>query len=251
MSQKEKEKEKEKDKEKPAKVPQTPGQWLWGWTKTIAVTITAWFILSSFVVQAFHIPSGSMERTLLIGDVLFVNKALYGAEIPFVHKHLPSVREPRRGEIVVFRSPIEDLTVVKRLVGLSGDTMAMVDGKLFRNGKPLDEPYVVRAPEESPTDPTTAGQMRQWQTPYFVGGDPARYRPDAHNWGPLVIPHDSLMMMGDNRDESFDSRFYGFVPRSNLKGSPLIIYFSYDPSSWRPLPFVTAIRWGRLLSRPR
>lgn len=224
--------------------------WAWGWAKSISVALVVWFTFSTFLVKAFRISSGSMEHTLLVGDFLFVNKALYGAEVPLLGKHLPALREPRRGDIVVFRSPIEDSILVKRLIGGPGDTVGMVDGRVTRNGQQLDESYIVRAellPEAERPEP----EMRGWQLPYLIGKDPAAYQPTVRNWGPLVVPRDSFFMLGDNRDGSRDSRFWGFVPRRNIQGSPLVVYFSYDPSHWRPLPFLTAIRWGRLLSRPR
>jgi len=102
------------------------GKWLWDWAKSIAVALVVWFFLRTFLVEAFRIPSGSMENTLLIGDFLFVNKLLYGAEVPLLHKRLPAVREPRRGEILVFDSVEEEgLKVVKRLIGIPGDTLSM------------------------------------------------------------------------------------------------------------------------------
>ena len=223
--------------------------WAWGWAKSIFVALLVWFTLSTFLVKAFRISSGSMERTLLVGDFLFVNKALYGAEVPLLGKHLPAVREPRHGDIVVFRSPIEDSTLVKRLIGAPGDTVGMVDGRVIRNGHPLDEPYVVHT--ELPPEALGPEPEMRWQLPFLTGKDPAAYQPTVRDWGPLVVPRDSFLMLGDNRDGSRDSRFWGFVPRRNIQGSPLVVYFSYDPSHWRPLPFITAIRWGRLLTRPR
>jgi signal peptidase I len=225
--------------------------WAWGWTKSIIIALAVWFVFSSFLIQAFHIPSNSMERTLLVGDVLFVNKALYGAEVPLTKMHLPAIREPKRNDIVVFHSPIEDLTLVKRLVGLPGDTLSMVEGKLFRNSVALDEPYAVNDPSV-PEDPVEhMEKMKQWQLPYLVSNvDREGYHPNRHNWGPIVVPNGMLMMLGDNRDHSLDCRFYGFVPRGNLRGTPLFIYFSYDKNSYKPLPIVTAIRWNRLFSHP-
>src|ERR1041384_2215319 len=120
--------------------------WAWEWTKSIVVALLVWFLLRTFLVEAFRIPSGSMENTLLIGDFLFVNKALYGAEVPFIHKRLPAVREPHRNDILVFDSVEEEgLKVVKRLIGMPGDTLSMHDGELFRNGKPVSEPWAIRA----------------------------------------------------------------------------------------------------------
>ena len=86
---------------------------------------------------------------------------------------------------------------------------------------------------------------------WFVGADPASYAPDVHDWGPIVVPHDSLWMMSDNRDESRDARFWGFTPRGNVRGTPMIIYYSWDASSYRPLPFFTATRWSRIFHIPR
>src|SRR5678816_605688 len=117
------------------------GVWLWEWVKSISVALVVWFFLRTFLVEAFRIPSGSMENTLLVGDFLFVNKLLYGAEVPLVHKRLPPVREPRRGEILVFDSVEEEgLKVVKRLIGVPGDTLEMRESILYRNGKRVDEP---------------------------------------------------------------------------------------------------------------
>lgn len=223
--------------------------WAWGWAKSIVVALVVWFTLSTFLVKAFRISSGSMEHTLLVGDFLFVNKAVYGSEVPLLGTHLPAVREPRHGDIVVFRSPIEDSTLVKRLIGEPGDTVGMVDGRVFRNGQQLDEPYVLRT--ELPPDALHPEPEMRWQSPYLVGKDPATYQPTLRDWGPLLVPRDSFLMLGDNRDGSRDGRFWGFVPRRNIQGSPLLVYFSYDPTHWRPLPFITAIRWGRILTRPR
>jgi signal peptidase I len=93
-------------------------------------------------------------------------------------------------------------------------------------------------------------KMRQWQSRYLVGRNPADYSPDLQDWGPIVVPPDSLFMMGDNRDNSYDGRYWGFLPRKNVRGTPLIVYYSYDPDSWRPLPFLTAIRWKRIFTHP-
>src|SRR5689334_2854710 len=116
---------------------------LWEWTKIFWISVAIFLILQTFIVQAFKIPSGSMEHTLLVGDFLLVNKMAYGAEIPFTHKRLPALREPRRGDVIVFEAP-EDLTktYVKRLVGVPGDTLEMKDGVLLRNGIKLTEDYV-------------------------------------------------------------------------------------------------------------
>ena len=232
--------------------------WLWDWAKSIGVALVVWLFLRTFLVEAFHIPSGSMEKTLLVGDWLFVNKALYGAEVPFIHKHLPAVRQPRVGDIVVFDSrdapevgEFAGIKVVKRLIGMPGDTLAMRGGQLYRNGQARPEPYVQHINLQESAPPPMRDYMRRWQLPHVVGHDTVDYHPDVQDWGPIVVPRDSLFVMGDNRENSLDSRYWGFLPRENLRGSPMFIYFSYDPESYRAMPFLTAVRWGRIFSGVR
>lgn len=221
------------------------------WVRAAAWAIGIWLLLSTFIVQAYFIPSPSMETTLMVGDVLFVNKFLFGAKIPFINAHLPAFRQPRRGDIVVFISPIEDSILVKRLIGVPGDTLQMKAGVLYRNGKALEEPYAQSLNPDFSEDSVTRGEMRALQLPHYIGPDAAHYLPDVHEWGPIVVPHDSLWMMGDNRDSSRDARFWGFTPRTNVRGTPIIIYYSWDATSYRPLPFFTATRWGRIFHVPR
>ena len=220
------------------------------WTRTILGALAIYFVVQAFILQAFRIPSGSMEDTLLVGDWLFVNKALYGPKVPLTNIHLPALSEPQRGGIVVFQSPIqEELNLVKRVIGVGGDTLAMRDGQLFLNGERRPEPYAKHAnPAGDASDPG----MR-WQARHLAAGsvDPALYHPTRDDWGPLVVPPGRFFMMGDNRDASYDSRYYGFVQRNLIKGKPLFIYYSYDPRSPRPLPFLTAIRWYRIGSSIR
>ncbi|MFQ6046764.1 MAG: signal peptidase I [Gemmatimonadales bacterium] len=226
----------------------TPGQTTREWIKSILIALVIWFFLRSLLVEAFRIPSGSMENTLLVGDFLFVNKALYGAEIPVVGTRLPAFRDPKRFDIVVFNSPIQKgISVVKRVVGMPGDTVAMEGNVLYLNGNPLDEPYALRTdPLNDPEDP----RMRQAQLPYLVLRDRRTYRPTLKNWGPLVVPPDSFWVMGDNRDNSLDSRYWGMLGRDRIKGRPLFIYYSFDKNGVLPLPFLTAVRWARLFSTP-
>ena len=94
-------------------------------------------------------------------------------------------------------------------------------------------------------------KMRQWQLPHVVGRDTASYQPDLQDWGPIVVPADSFFMMGDNRDSSYDGRYWGFLPRENVRGRPLVVYYSYDNTSWRSWPMITAVRWGRIFTTPR
>lgn len=220
------------------------------YAESIIVAVLLALVIRTFVVQAFKIPSGSMEDTLAIGDHILVNKFIYGAKIPFVDATLPEVREPRRGDIVVFDSPNEPLKVVKRLIGVPGDTLEMVHGVVIRNGAKLDEPYVQNLSPDETAGPYYRAEMRSWQVRYLIGRDTAGYAPDLHDWGPVVVPRDSLFVMGDNRDSSYDGRYWGFLPRANVRGTPLFIYYSYDMRSWRPLKPLTAIRWGRFFSHP-
>jgi signal peptidase I len=222
------------------------------WGRSAGVALVVWLLLRTFVIQAFHITSGSMEGTLLTGDVLFVARPLYGAEVPFTGRHLPAIREPRHGDLVVFESvETPGLDVVKRVIGLPGDTVAMRGGVLYRDHQPVPEGYASYSRPGVPDPPGARDQMRSWQEPRLVERPPGAYHPDRNTWGPVVVPPESLFVMGDNRDDSYDGRFWGFLPRRNLRGEPLVVYYSFDPASWRPLPFLTAVRWSRLLTVPR
>ncbi len=221
------------------------------WSRALLLAIAAWLVIRTLVVEAYRIPSGSMEGTLLDGDFLLVNKAIYGAEVPLLGLRLPAWREPRRGDLLVFDSVEEPgKRVVKRLVGLPGDTLEMRGGSLLVNGVPLPEPYARHDYVEKSESPESRLRMRAWQVRYLVGRDPTGYDPDLQDWGPLLVPRDSLFVLGDNRDNSYDGRYWGFVPRSHVRGRPLVIYFSYDPSAGR-LPFLTAVRLGRMFTVPR
>lgn len=230
---------------------QTANEAIWEWTKSILIAVLVWLFLRTFLVEAFRIPSGSMENTLLIGDFLFVNKAIYGPQVPFTHWYLPAFREPVRNDILVFDSVEEDgLKVVKRLIGVPGDTLSMKEGALYRNGRPVDEPYARHDNPGKSESPEYRQKMHDWQVKHLVG-DTTGYQPDLQEWGPIVVPPDSFFMMGDNRDLSYDGRYWGFLPRTNVRGTPLVIYYSFDPSSWKMLPPITAIRWNRIFTRPR
>ncbi|HXF95016.1 MAG TPA: signal peptidase I [Gemmatimonadales bacterium] len=223
------------------------------WAKSIGVALVIWVLLTSYLVEAFRIPSPSMENTLLVGDFLFVEKLVYGGQFQIPRTgirflRVPGYGEPRRDGIVVFRS-VEDstpnLNVVKRLVGMPGDTLQMVRDTLIRNGEVLPEPYVLRLSSGlQPDEPFRLRQMREWQLPHYVGPDPAGYRPTTHDWGPIVVPPGHYFVMGDNRDASYDSRYWGFLPRSHIVGRPLFIYFSIATDPLR-------IRWNRIFRRPR
>jgi len=230
--------------------PKSFRRWAWEWVKSIAVALVIWLFLRTLLVEAFRIPSSSMEHTLLVGDFLFVNKALYGAEVPLVHAHLPAFREPHRLDIVVFDSKTQEgVKVVKRLIGMPGDTLEMKSAVLYRNGGAQAESYIEHVDSlADPADP----EMRAWQVAYLLPEvDRASYHPSRDNWGPLVVPPGQYFVMGDNRDNSYDSRYWGFVDRRVIRGRPLFVYYSFDHDSWRALPFLTAIRWGRIGSAPK
>lgn len=219
----------------------------WEWTKSIGVAFLLFLVIRTFLVQAFKIPTGSMEDTLLIGDFLLVNKAVYGAQIPGTDVRLPGFSGIDRGDIVVFVYPDPyneydpDPDYVKRVVGLPGDTVEMLDKKLYVNGERLDEPYVRHL---DTLDDQTRPQF-EWQRRYLAPGvDPDAYRPTRDNWGPLAVPPDHYFAMGDNRDNSADSRYWGFVPREAIKGQPLVVYFSKDTAS--PIPWIDEVRFSRI-----
>ncbi|HMK56190.1 MAG TPA: signal peptidase I [Dissulfurispiraceae bacterium] len=188
------------------------------YAKAIGTALILALIIRTFVIQAFKIPSGSMIPTLLIGDHLLVNKIIYGSpvDIPFTSVnifHMPGLRLPKKGEIVVFKYP-EDPTrdFIKRVVATEGDTVQMIDKKLFVNGKPVEEPYVQH------TDATVRlGQLEP-----------------RDNFGPYLVPKDKLFMMGDNRDQSYDSRFWGYVDVKQVLGKAMIIYWSWDSEKHMP-----------------
>jgi signal peptidase I len=227
----------------------SPIAFLWEWMKVMLVAMVVFLLIRAFLVEAFKIPSGSMERTLLVGDFLLVNKLVYGAEVPFTHKRLPRIREPQVGDVIVFDFP-RDLSknFVKRLVGMPGDTVSMRDGVLFRNGERVDEAYVARADD----DYDSPDAEFAWQREFLVrepGAALTAYHPSRNNWGPLVVPQKSYFVLGDNRDNSLDSRYWGFVADSLVKGQPFVIYYSYAPDTVDRFAWLTHIRWNRLGER--
>mgnify|MGYP002780401154 CR=1 FL=1 len=221
------------------------GRWMWEWVKAISTAVLLFLIVRTFVVEAFKIPTGSMENTLLVGDFLLVNKAVYGAEIPISHSRLPAFAAPARGDVVVFLPPHDPTkNYVKRIVGLPGDTLQMRDKVLYLNGEPQLEPFVRHIdPFTDPGDPRMA-----WQEPYLAGlaEDRLGYRPSRDNWGPLVVPPGHFFALGDNRDNSEDSRYWGFLPASSIKGQPILIYYSFQHDPTRVLPWLTDVRWARI-----
>ena len=161
-------------------------------------------VLTTFVVQAFKIPSGSMLETLQIGDHLLVNKFLYGLRNPFNDDYLIRGVEPKVGDIIVFRYPKDrSLDYIKRIVGVPGDTLEMRNKVLYRNGVEVQEPYTQHS-------------------------QPLIMIPGRDNWGPITVPADKFFALGDNRDDSADSRFWGFLDRNDIRGKAWRIYWSAD-----------------------
>jgi signal peptidase I len=199
----------------------------WAWVALI------FFLINGAVGQARVIPSASMENTLLIGDHLIMSRLGYDAGVPFTNWHVPLWRNPHRQQIVIFQPPFDPNApnYVKRVIGIPGDTVEIRGGAVWVNGKPLMEPYL-----EEPMDP-------------------------HERRASVTVPPDSYFVMGDNRANSWDSRFWGFVPRKDIIGTPVIIYMSLDapPNAWEPgqireriLAYANAVihpslvRWKRL-----
>jgi signal peptidase I len=233
---------------------------VWENFKSILGALAIFLVLRAFLVEAYRIPSGSMIPTLLVGDWLFVNKAIYGAHVPFSRASLPAYREPKRGDVVVFVSPYQGdeaaqgrdptPTLVKRLVGTPGDTLYMRNALLYVNGIAQRQGFGANAPAPDPGMANEVNPLFDWQKK--VGVKSSRFgaaptQPTHDNWGPLVVPPQRLFMMGDSRYNSKDSRYWGFVPRENVRGKPLFVYYSYNADdSDRPLPMITDIRWSRI-----
>jgi signal peptidase I len=173
----------------------------------VTAVILALFV-RTWVVQAFKIPTGSMENNLLIGDHLLVNKFVFGPS--GAEKAVLPIRDIRRSDIVVFKYPDEpERDFIKRVIGLPGETLELRDKKIFINGQPLDEPYVHYIDATHAASEVTSYDVRD-------------------RYGPVKVPDDHYFVMGDNRDNSQDSRYWGFLPRQNVKGKALVIYWSYE-----------------------
>lgn len=218
------------------------------WVKSLVVAFVLFLFIRSFLIHTFVIISGSMENTLLVGDLLLVNRAAVGSPVPGTHWRIPGYSKLKRGDILVFDPHHEeDLKLVKRLIGLPGDTLAMKDKVLFINGKPQDEPYVRHLEIADDYHP-----WMSWQQDFVLrDGSDKPYHPTRDNWGPLVVPPKYVFMMGDNRDTSLDSRYWGFLEDWRLEGRAVIVYFSYNKGSLRPFPWLKEIRWDRIGDRVR
>ena len=208
----------------PAVKPEPPRGTIAEWTITILLLLFG----TTTLVQAFVIPTGSMEDTLLIGDHLLVDKLAYSPKGSF-SKYILPYEDPRDGDIIVFRYPVDiSQTFVKRVVGVPGDHIKIIEQQVYRNGQKLTEPYVVHKSTYSdsfrdnfPNSEANFSQMdsgREMLANNVMNGE-------------VVVPPASYFAMGDNRDNSLDSRYWGFVPRGNIIGKPLIIYWSYNAST--------------------
>jgi signal peptidase I len=181
--------------------------------ESIVIAVILALFIRTFVVQAFKIPTGSMEENLLIGDHLLVNKFVFGPTTTGLERALLPIGTIKRGDVIVFKYPEEpDRDFIKRVIGLPGESIEVREKRVYVNGKPLDEPYVhfLQPPSNnSEFHETTSFDVRE-------------------RYGPVTVPPNQYFVMGDNRDNSQDSRYWGFLPRENVKGKALVIYWSYQ-----------------------
>ncbi|MGA3113895.1 MAG: signal peptidase I [Syntrophobacteraceae bacterium] len=189
--------------------------------ETIVIAILIALFIRTFIVQAFDIPSGSMKSTLLPGDYILVNKFIYGIRIPFVGARMFSFKEPKRGDVIVFifpKDPSKDF--IKRVIGVQGETVQIINGKIYINNMPITDPWG-----------------------YFDKKEPPGFIESVENFGPVVVPDRSLFVMGDNRNNSEDSRFWGVLPLDNVLGKAFIIYFSWNSTAEN---LTDKVRWSRI-----
>jgi signal peptidase I len=188
------------------------------YAESIIMALVLALVIRTFVIQAFKIPSGSMEPTLEIGDHLLVNKFIYGIKIPFTSINLFPWESPQRGDVIVFIYPLDpDKDFIKRVIGVGGDTVRIANKKLYINGVEAPDPHAFYS-----KDTILLGDMQK-----------------LDNFGPVTVPQGSLFVMGDNRDRSFDSRFWGFVPLKDVLGKAFAIYWSWNSQD-------SMVRWNRL-----
>jgi signal peptidase I len=201
--------------------------------ESIVIAVILALFIRTFVVQAFKIPTGSMEPNLLVGDHLLVNKFVFGPALGDAERYVLPMRPVRRGDIVVFKYPEEpDRDFIKRVIGLPGDTLEVRQRQVLINGEPLDEPYA------------------HFLYPPGAAGEGADVR---SRYGPVTVPDGHLFAMGDNRDNSQDSRYWGFLPLSYVKGRALMVYWSFEaPRDGNPIiGFFSGTRWSRIFHQIR
>jgi signal peptidase I len=196
------------------------------YAEAIIIALLLALVIRAFVIQAFKIPSGSMKPTLLVGDHILVNKFIYGIRLPYWNKEILPISQPKRQDILVFRYPVDpSKDFIKRVIGLPGDTVRIQDKQVFVNDQLLSEPYAVHS--DSRILPTSVSPR--------------------DNMAPILVPPHSLFVMGDNRDESYDSRFWKFVDYSDLLGKAFIIYWSWNRDGELSLsPKDGYVRWNRI-----
>jgi len=217
----------------------------WEWSRSILIAFGLFLVLRTVGVEAFKIPTSSMESTLLVGDFLLVNKAVYGAHLPGTDLQLPALRQPTRGDIVVFHPPHEPRrNYVKRVVGIPGDTLEMRNKQLLLNGEEVDEPFAVYLDDRG----DAVHPDMNWQRNHLIAKAPSdgSYHPSRDNWGPIVIPDAQYFVLGDNRDNSEDSRYWGLVDRDQIRGRPWFVYYSQQRASGEDASWMDRVRWGRI-----
>jgi signal peptidase I len=200
--------------------------------ESICVAVILALFVRTFVVQAFKIPTGSMENNLLIGDHLLVNKFVFAPTLSRIEDLLLPIDPIKRGDVIVFKYPEDpERDFIKRVIGLPGETLELKEKKVYINGTPLDEPYVHFL---FPAD-ATSGDLGE-------GSFDVR-----RSYGPVTVPEGHYFMMGDNRDNSQDSRYWGFMPREYVKGKALFVYFSFGEGGSGLSGLLGNVRWGRIL----
>lgn len=184
------------------------------YVEALLVAFVLAMFIRTFVVQAYKIPSGSMLETLQIGDHLLVNKFAYGVKVPFTHSYMFKGADPKRGDIIVFEYPNNpSIDYIKRIVGVPGDVIEVRDKQLYRNGEKVEEGYIRHS-------------------------EPDHVVPVRDNYGPVTVPEGKYFVMGDNRDDSQDSRFWGFVERAAIHGKAWLLYWSWEG--------LGNVRWDRI-----
>jgi len=206
--------------------------------ESLVIAVVLALFIRTFVVQAFKIPTGSMEPNLLIGDHLLVNKLVVGPYVRGIERALLPMKEIGRRDVIVFKYPEDpERDFIKRVIGLPGEQVEVRNKRVYVNGRLFDEPYAHHMEEPPPVPKELEPGDRQG-----MSGDP------RENYGPVTVPPKHYFVMGDNRDNSQDSRYWGFLPRDYVKGKALVIYWSYEAESGN---VVTGTRWGRLLHQVR
>ncbi len=188
------------------------------WGEALVVAVVLALVIRTFIVQAFKIPSGSMVPSLLVGDHILVNKFIYGVRMPVLDSWILGPWAPQRGDIIVFKYPHdESRDFIKRVIGLPGDVVEVRGNKVYINNKPLKESYTIYDPSAPSSNPHSVGEFS----------------------GPITVPQDKLFVLGDNRDHSQDSRFWGFLDIHKVEGEAFIIYWSWNSKEGKP-------RWNRM-----